>query len=946
MKPLKLVMSAFGPYRDRVEVDFEKLGSNGIYLITGDTGSGKTTIFDAISFALFGEASGSRRENGTFRSDFASEKVKTFVELEFEHKGLFYKIERVPRYMRKKVRGEGMTSVLGDATLTYLEEVITGDKNVTDKCVEILGMNASQFKQIVMIAQGEFLELLLSKPKDRASIFRRIFDTGIYKEISDKLKENYLAKRREYEDSRLSLEGYKEGILLENDILTDIETSDLLDLLMKEIEKDKLEEEKIMTEKVNLDKELEVIIKKISEGLMINHNFEVLEKTRLLLKEREQEEDEVISKRKKVLRNQDIWSYIIPKRDEVNSVKEELLEKENSLKKYQEEFQNINLSYEKALFLFQKVESFTLELEKKKGMKQEYENKLIIWEDILNLENQLKEQKVLRDKILLYEKKEFERKFEQKKLQEVELQNLRKSFLELKEDFFSENQEYLEAYDCFLSSQAGVLAATLKKGCPCPVCGSLDHPCIAVIDGKVVVKDELDDKKKKVDNLQKKLEEYQLLLQDKELKLDHLKQELGSLSLDSLLSEIHKLEKQIQENGGNLSEKSEFSKEAFQEIEVIIANLEVKYHDMRKEVAGYDTKESIQLEIEILRKEIEEKELKIDEIHKNYEFQLKEKVRVQSMIQVLDEDSLKLKERLDNLSLDYVSSYQKFGYEKEEDYLQVQLTKEDMENLSLEVQNYYEELGQLQSKINTLEDVVVGKKMVNVLELEGEKCQINEKLEGIHSSLKSIGNKISNNVKVYDKIDAVYKKVKNLEKEVMVYKDLSDTANGTIAGKNKLEFEQFVQASYFDRVIASANKRFGYMSEERFQLVRKEEASKVSEKLGLELEVMDYYTGKKRDIKSLSGGESFKAALSLALGMSDTIQAFSGGVVVDAMFIDEGFGSLDEESLEAALNAIMMLSQGNRLIGIISHVNELRSRIDKKIVIKKSSCGSSVSVVV
>lgn len=946
MKPLKLVMSAFGPYRDRVEVDFEKLGSNGIYLITGDTGSGKTTIFDAISFALFGEASGSRRENGTFRSDFASEKVKTFVELEFEHKGLFYKIERVPRYMRKKVRGEGMTSVLGDATLTYLEEVITGDKNVTDKCVEILGMNASQFKQIVMIAQGEFLELLLSKPKDRASIFRRIFDTGIYKEISDKLKENYLAKRREYEDSRLSLEGYKEGILLENDILTDIETSDLLDLLMKEIEKDKLEEEKIMTEKVILDKELEVIIKKISEGLMINHNFEVLEKTRLLLKEREQEEDEVISKRKKVLRNQDIWSYIIPKRDEVNSVKEELLEKENSLKKYQEEFQNINLSYEKALFLFQKVESFTLELEKKKGMKQEYENKLIIWEDILNLENQLKEQKVLRDKILLYEKKEFERKFEQKKLQEVELQNLRKSFLELKEDFFSENQEYLEAYDCFLSSQAGVLAATLKKGCPCPVCGSLDHPCIAAIDGKVVVKDELDDKKKKVDNLQKKLEEYQLLLQDKELKLDHLKQELGSLSLDSLLSEIHKLEKQIQENGGNLSEKSEFSKEAFQEIEVIIANLEVKYHDMRKEVAGYDTKDGIQLEIEILRKEIEEKELKIDEIHKNYEFQLKEKVRVQSVIQVLDEDSLKLKERLDNLSLDYVSSYQKFGYEKEEDYLQVQLTKEDMEKLSLEVQNYYEELGQLQSKINTLEDVVVGKKMVNVLELEGEKCQINEKLEGIHSSLKNIGNKISNNVKIYDKIDAVYKKVKNLEKEVMVYKDLSDTANGTIAGKNKLEFEQFVQASYFDRVIASANKRFGYMSEERYQLVRKEEASKVSEKLGLELEVMDYYTGKKRDIKSLSGGESFKAALSLALGMSDTIQAFSGGVVVDAMFIDEGFGSLDEESLEAALNAIMMLSQGNRLIGIISHVNELRSRIDKKIVIKKSSCGSSVSVVV
>ena len=222
MKPIKLVMSAFGPYKDKVIVDFEKLGSDGIFLITGDTGSGKTTIFDALSFALFGEASGSRRENSSFRSDFASSDVNTYVELEFVHKDIVYKVERSPKYSRKKKKGDGFTSVGGEATLEFLDEVISGDKNVTDKCVEILGMNSKQFKQIVMVAQGEFMELLFAKTKDRASIFRHIFDTGVYKSISDNLKNKYLSKKREYEDTEILIKGYINGMQLDNEVL-DIE---------------------------------------------------------------------------------------------------------------------------------------------------------------------------------------------------------------------------------------------------------------------------------------------------------------------------------------------------------------------------------------------------------------------------------------------------------------------------------------------------------------------------------------------------------------------------------------------------------------------------------------------------------------------------------------------------------------------------------------------------
>ena len=250
----------------------------------------------------------------------------------------------------------------------------------------------------------------------------------------------------------------------------------------------------------------------------------------------------------------------------------------------------------------------------------------------------------------------------------------------------------------------------------------------------------------------------------------------------------------------------------------------------------------------------------------------------------------------------------------------------------------------MNSQLKALEEFIKDKKRIDISNLECDRDNKNVELSEIELSLKNIHSKINNNKIVYDKLNSVYKNVQSLEKELAIYEDLSNTANGNIKGKNKLEFEQYVQASYFDNVLKSANVRFSYMTDSRYLLARKIESLKISDKLGLELEVIDNYTGKRREITSLSGGESFKASLALALGMSDVIQSYSGGIVVETMFIDEGFGSLDSESLESAMNAIMMLSNNDRLIGIISHVNELKDRIDKKIIVKKSGCGSSVSV--
>lgn len=941
MKPIRLVMSAFGPYKDRVEVDFEKLGSNGIFLITGDTGSGKTTIFDAICFALYGSASGSRRDNSTFRSDFASSNVKTYVELEFTHKGVFYKVERVPRYMRKKLRGEGMTMVGGDATLVYEDKVVTGDKVVTDKCVEILGINVSQFKQISMIAQGEFLELLLAKPQDRASIFRRIFDTGVYKNISDQLRMKYLNKKREYEDICLSLKGYKESIIWDEELDLEGGFLDLLTMLEQEITHDKKEEESLAMTIREVDKRVEILIQQISEGSIINDSYDMLEQNSLLLKELTNNSQEILEKEKLIRKNKDILERVVPKYQELDKLKEDCLEKESTLKETKGLFENVCSSFEEVSSRFQGLSSLMEELDQVKSMKKEWEDKLSRLDEIDRLTVLLEEKKLLRDSFLLSTKKGIQKKFGDKRSLELEFDNLQDEVKRLDNLYFQRKQIYLEKYELFLNSQAGILATTLKENCPCPVCGSLVHPNVASYDGELLSKELLDEEKEEVEKQLEQKEKYCLRLQDMKGKLDFLAQELQEIDEKQLQLEILKLEEKLKDVDLNFGDVGEGT---FHDLELEIDRLEVQLNGISLDEDV--SQELVLREIDKLDNKIMEYELEIEKIKKDYEYHVKEKANIQSLLTVLDNDLVQLRDRIEVVRQDYIQVYVSLGYDREEEYLKVQLSKEVLATLEGEVCEYYEKLTKLKNEIEALEKVIKGKERVDVFCLKQEKCQNNERLSELNLSLKNVHSKLSNNIKVYDKINSVYKRLVKLECDLVLYKDLSDTANGMITGKNKLEFEQFVQASYFDRVINEANKRFDCMTEGRYQLMRKEESFKLSDKLGLELEVMDYYTGKKRDIKSLSGGESFKAALALALGMSDTIMGYAGGVVVEAMFIDEGFGSLDDDSLESAMNAIMMLSQGNRLIGIISHVNELKLRIDKKIVVQKGSSGSRVSIVV
>lgn len=940
MRPINITISAFGPYKDQVYIDFTQFDNNGIFLITGDTGSGKTTIFDAICFALFGIASGSNRGKNSFRSDFADDDVKTFVILEFMHKNISYKVTRSLGYMRKKKRGEGYTQVNGDASCEYLDNVITGDKHVTDKCEEILGINSSQFKQISMIAQGEFLKLLLAKPGDRAEIFRKIFNTYIYRDISDSLKRKYLDVKSEYEKVGMVIDNLKESFIVDDDVmLNDRDIKEFFDIISKVICKDKEKEDKLDEEKTNILNKIQNITNDISNANLINDSFDKYETANKSLKIILEEKDDIDNKRLIVNKNKEIINKVMPYYNEVlrldNLIKDKNSDLVNNKKLYSEveqkytdvldEYNNLNLSRKKIdtlkldlsklenmLPLFLELDSLNKELMNKKNI-----YNLLELEALNNLLKLVDNNKKLNDDYL--EKKAF--------------------LLKIKNKYNRLSSDYNLMYNKFIDSQAGIIAKDLKDNCPCPVCGSLDHPNPASLDSEYISKDELDLIKEKLDNCQVELDKSSKEVNSLGQKLDISNKEIKDIDVNELYSKL--------DSYANVNNKDiDVSKYNINDIVKDISYIEASIDNKRTLINDDDTEELVNEKISKVSLEIDNINKYINDITRKYEDLLSKKTSLESVIDVISVELDKLHNDRKVAFSKYSNSYKELGYELEKDYLSVKLDDEICASYELEVSNYNKKVDDLNSRLNTLSEVIKDKERIDINSLKEKKCQMDNELSEIELSLKSAHSKYSNNKIVYDKLGSVYKKYKKIEEELAIYEDLSNTANGNIKGKNKLEFEQYVQASYFDNVLVSANKRFSYMTDSRYLLSRKVEANKVSDKLGLELEVIDNYTGKRREITSLSGGESFKASLSLALGMSDVIQSYSGGVVVDTMFIDEGFGSLDNDSLETAMNAILMLSNSDKLIGIISHVDELKDRIDKKIVVKKTNCGSSVSVVV
>ena len=952
MKPINIKISAFGPYKGLETVDFTKLGSNGIFLITGDTGSGKTSLFDAICFALYNQPSGTNRTVDSLRSDYADDETDTFVEFEFTHKENKYVIKRNVPYKKKNRK----TKTVAEATLIINDkDIITGVKEVTNKIIEILGIDDKQFKQIAMIAQGEFLKLLFATSDERSKIFRKIFDTSIYYKISELLKEKFLKTKREYDDKNNILKNEIEHINWDKDI-SNLTILEIINLLNEENEKDKIIVLEEKEKRKKLDEKIELLIKDIEIKKNINADILNLKNKTSELNNLKSNYDEML-----LIKNDIKLSELLnPLNKELNLYENNLInnnklkieyenylnEEEINLQKLKEKYLNLeqvkdqvkkdnivleklkqNINIKKEIKLLneekEKLKNCNDILLKNKKEREEIQEYILNDKSYINLEKARDEDKVNKEKIKEYNDIiiSYNDNLEYKDKLKLELENDIKNY-EI------HNNEYVLEESKFLRNQAGILAKELSPNKPCLVCGSKNHPSKAELINDVLSKEELDNLKVNLDLLNEKrnnsinnlnlinakLNEVDIeKINTEKTKLEAIKFDFDKLlndckifdqkklTLNNLNNSILKNEDDVKRYNNIISNLESLEKQIF--------NFDINLEDLEKEINNNETYiKNITTSYNDLNSSIKEIKGKYDVVLSNIENETKNKEKVLNEINNIDKPT--------NL------------YNTNEIVI-----------IKKENDNYFNSYDILKTQIKQLEEKTKDKEISDIDNLNNELLKLRIEKNNMNDDLII---KYDNNVKIYDSISLKFKEIESINRKYSNYKKLSDTANGNLIGKNKIIFEHFVQASYFNEIIKNSNFRLDIMTNGQFELIRKEVATSLNDKVSLDLEIVDHYTGKIRSIKSLSGGESFKASLALALGLSDTIQNYAGGIVVETMFIDEGFGSLDSDSLEQALATLYDLTNGNRLIGIISHVSELKSRIDSKIYISKTANGSTI----
>lgn len=913
MRPLNLTMSAFGPYVGEITIDFTELGTQGLYLITGDTGAGKTTIFDAITFALYGEPSGDHRTSAMLRSKYAKENSKTFVQLLFSYHGKEYTVRRNPEYMRPKAHGEGLTKEAAYAELVCGDQIYTKVREVNNKICEIIGLDRAQFTQVAMIAQGDFLKLLLASTEDRIKIFRQIFDTGQYEKLQYEIRQDYRQVYGECQDLQKSIVQYIEGTECSADsgdpegAALDAESwsrvrehpiaAEAIPVLEKMIAKDKLrlEEWELLGQK--LRKETEETSVRISKG-------EEQQRRRGHTEEKEKKRRECEKELAVIEKKRNEAEESLPQIDlltgKIARYKGEL-PRYKELEKLQRDFADCVQKQEEWEKECQVCEK---ELEERKKTIRVYREER---DSLLPVE---KEQADVRHEweTASREKKELARlKEEQKALEELqkEYQKAVKDYLSAKDTASRLRQKYEQMKEAYMDGQAGVLAATLKQGEPCPVCGSTEHPFPAVQDGDAPDKEAVEEAEQSV----KKAEE------------DTNQRNSRAAELKATCGEK---EKQL----SAVLESEEYGAVLAERVKTNTAKLK---------------------ELGVRRKELEQKYKRYEELMKRLPREEDEQDKQTEAIQQLRTDLASIQSRREAVAeqRDSLAGELTFGSMKalQKEIHSMQEKKRELETGRKAVEESFQKLQKIQHTLNgEIQTLREQQKTDEKIDLDKEKERRDELLlqeREIKVQCESSRRRLDKNESALSGIREKYQELERKEERCQWLKALNDTANGQQGENGKIRLETYVQMAYFDRILIQANLRFEMMTSGQYTLIRQKDAGNRKSQMGLDLDVRDHYNGSIRSVNSLSGGEAFKASLSLALGMADEIQASSGGIQLDTMFIDEGFGSLDEESLQQAIRVLSQLGEGRRLVGIISHVQELKNRIDRQIVVIKDKRGHS-----
>lgn len=915
MRPVELTISAFGPYAGKTVLHMDKLGTQGLYLITGDTGAGKTTIFDAITFALYDGASGETRETSMLRSKYADADTPTEVELVFEYAGKKYRIKRNPEYERPAKRGDGLVMQKADAELILPDgRVITKTKDVSAAIRDIMGIDRNQFSQIAMIAQGDFLKLLLAPTEDRKKIFRQIFKTELYQVLQDKLKDESSQLSRQCDALKSSIQQYINGAVAQEDDVLNIElkkakdgnlpTTDTIVLIEQLVTQDTNKKELLEATSKEIQKQLEQI------NALLGKAEEIVKAKNGFLKTQES-----LAEKKPILADLLVGLEAEQNRQpERDKLSEQITTEKNKLPQY-DDLDNSRGQLESKKTTFLEKSKTVIQ---QKALLETLKRTLEEWK--VELEG-LKDVGTQKEKYSNQKDKAVER---QKRLNELskaltdyesflrDMKETQAAYKTASDIADSLQSEYNAKNKAFLDEQAGILAESLKDGDACPVCGSTYHPCLATKSVKAPSEAELEKAKKASDKAQKETAEASSeagkisgLVEAKKTELRKQSTELfGECQFDGIVAkikdaftqlneEITALGKQLQAVEKKAARKSELESDIPKK-EIEVKGLEQAVGEQEKAIA------SLQSEIKILLESTEK-------LAKTLEYE--SKAKAQEALRLLQTKKSEMQAALDNAQKAYNE------------------TKAEIDALNGQIKAFDEQLKNA-PEINTEAEK---KKQTDLL----------EKAAFVKDALTSIAARISTNGTAFDNIKRQSGNLSEIESKWTWVKALSNTANGNISGKEKIMLETYIQMTYFDRIIARANTRFMVMSGGQYELKRRIEAENNRSQSGLELDVIDHYNGTERSVKTLSGGESFKASLSLALGLSDEIQSSAGGIQLDTMFVDEGFGSLDEDSLQQAIKALANLTEGNRLVGIISHVSELKEKIDKQIVVTKEKSGGS-----
>ena len=876
MKPIQLVLSAFGPYVERTVIDFSALGEEGLFLIAGDTGAGKTTIFDAISFALYGEASGGKekRKSKSFHSDYVSDQTETYVELTFRHRGETWWIRRNLEYQRPaKKKKDGMETTTRQAADAQMRNEDTGEEilrmdDVNRRVRELLGLTQDQFTQTVMIAQGDFLKILTASSDDRKKLFRDLFHTNLYVDLQSRLQEKNRAcadEQKALEQVILSAEGKidPEAEFAEREILLSYcgqiqHTDALCALLARLIEQEKAAQEQAKAQKKEAADQIGALIAAVTEGERVNRDFADWESKKARLAALTAGQGVIDAQRA---------ALAAARRAQQLETDEALMRRtRRDMDAQRAALSEAQAALEQAEKALPEAETRMKEAESRGGEIHALLAQAKQMEDCLPVLGEVERLKAALDT----QKRELQR---------------------LTEDSSRAQAAYTAAQNSYYLSQAGLLARELKAGQPCPVCGSTAHPCPAQITPETVTRQALEQAAKRRETAEKAQSDAATRLAANRAALDEREDRLRALKIEA-----------------------------------------------------DETRQRLAARIDAAHQAAADRQREIDAARSAYQALDKRKTAAQSAVDAAQKQLAALEKDLRAQTEAFEQKRAAHGFEDEASYRLAKRTNAEIERLDREIRNYDEQKRTLAAQSRELEDKLSGRQRTDLAALQNRRAAALDRQAKAENAEKAMVRKLTLHESAEREIRQANAAIQKKRGKWQIIQELYTCCAGIAAGnpRAKLTFEAYVQQYYFRFVVAAANKRLTRLTDGMFTLrVMREAANRVSQS-GLDLEVLDRSTGQARDVSTLSGGESFLASLALALGLSDAVQSQSGQIRMDAMFIDEGFGSLDENALRSSIDVLLELADGKRLIGIISHVQELEERIDKQIVVTKTPNGSTV----